>query len=73
MVEQEVVSKQRHARQEPDLMARMTAIRIWSKKFVFSKRAGHRKSETMFPLMATMMGRSQKEGQQWEEEPTLST
>ena len=74
LVEQEVVSEQRHARQEPDLMARMTAmLKDLEQEVRLLKEAGHRKSETIFPLLVTKMGHIQKEGQQWEEGPTLST
>ena len=74
-MEQEVMSKQRHTRQEPDPMARMTAMLkdLEQKKFAFSKKARHRKSETMFPLWVTKIELNQKEGQQWEGEPTPST
>ena len=64
LVEQEVVSGQRHTRQEPDPMTRMTAMLKDLEQEVRLLNEGRTQEKTEL---------NQKEGQQWEGEPTPST
>ena len=74
LVEQEVVSKQRHIRQEPDLMARMTAmLKDLEQEVRILKDGRTQKIRDNVPPTGHQDGTQPEMGQQWEEEPTLST
>ena len=74
LVEQEVMSGQRHTRQEPDPMALMTAMLKDLEQEVRLLKEG-RTQEIMdnIPMLVTKTECNQKKGQQWEGEPTPNT
>ena len=74
LTEQEVVSEQRNARQEPNTVARMTAtLKDLQQKVHLLKKGKTQEVRDNAPLWATRIGPSQREGRQWEGKPTPST
>ena len=74
LTEQEVVSEQSNTRNEPDPATRMIAmLKDLQQEVCFLKEGKTQEVRDNAPLWATKIGPSQREGRQWEGEPTPST